>query len=295
MCRIPDRSSRALDDPCCTWRVPATSGLRRDAGQERRNLELPSCPPPSLCPLPRRTRMSEAGPTATSRPTASACTSSRPATARRSSCCTASPSSGTPGGTRSPPWPPPASASSPRPARLQPLRQAARRRAATASAISSTTWPPSSATPGAGPPSSATTGAASSPGAGRCAHPELVERLVDPQRPAPGRHAAASCAPPGSCCARWYVFFFQLPRLPERFLRRDDFAAIRRALRREPVHAGAFTPEECGVRRGVLRPGGADGGAELVPRRHALPEQAGRGEQPIRVPTLLIWGERDRS
>ena len=54
----------------------------------------------------------------------------------------------------------------------------------------------------------------------------------------------------------WYVFFFQLPWLPEAMMRAGDFALLGRMLRRQPVRPGAFTEADVAAYKHALaRPG----------------------------------------
>jgi pimeloyl-ACP methyl ester carboxylesterase len=95
----------------------------------------------------------------------------------------------------------------------------------------------------------------------------------------------------------WYMFFFQLPWLPERFLRADDYAFIRRGLRGWAVNKQNFGPadldEFCAT---ASRPGAL---TAMINYYRAMPFSVAlgreRGLRKIRVPTLLIWGEQDQA
>lgn len=88
-------------------------------------------------------------------------------------------------------------------------------------------------------------------------HPGLVERLAILNAPHPilfkrklGTLAQARRSS--------YVFFFQLPFLPERSLSRHRAGFLKGMLRRDPVTPGAFSPEEIeAYREAFLRPGAA--------------------------------------
>jgi pimeloyl-ACP methyl ester carboxylesterase len=71
----------------------------------------------------------------------------------------------------------------------------------------------------------------------------------------------------------WYMFFYQLPRVPEWFQRRDDFAFMTDALRE--AREGAFTDEDLRRYRALFR-------HTETPSRER-----------VAAPTLVIWGERD--
>jgi pimeloyl-ACP methyl ester carboxylesterase len=124
------------------------------------------------------------------------------------------------------------------------------------------------------------------------AHPERVSRLAILNVPHPlvmRRHLLRS---PRQMLRSWYVFFFQIPGLPERFLARDGFASLARAVRggrrgtctdgdlvvyREAwAQPGALTAM-VNWYRGALRSGGT-----RLPRLR------------VGVPTLVLWGARDR-
>ncbi len=92
-----------------------------------------------------------------------------------------------------------------------------------------------------------------------------------------------------------YVFFFQLPWLPERAVRSGNFAALEKMLRRDPVNPGAFTDAEIAAYKEALaRPGALT--AALNYYRAALrhPPAVGGRTWPKDLKTLLLWGARDR-
>jgi pimeloyl-ACP methyl ester carboxylesterase len=97
----------------------------------------------------------------------------------------------------------------------------------------------------------------------------------------------------------WYMFFFQLPSLPEWFIRRDDFAAIEKMLR-SGARAGTFSDADIEIYKSAMREPGALTAAINYYRANLggrLKQVFKRGEytkqERIRVPTLFIFGERD--
>ena len=92
----------------------------------------------------------------------------------------------------------------------------------------------------------------------------------------------------------WYMFFFQIPRLPERLIARDDFSFAKRSLRSDSKDA--FTDED--LERYVeawSQPGALTGMVNYY--RAALRRSPGKAMaqmKPIKAPTLVIWGMRDR-
>jgi len=97
----------------------------------------------------------------------------------------------------------------------------------------------------------------------------------------------------------WYMFFFQLPWLPEALARLGDYSALEAVFRRDPTRAGAYSDEDIRLyRQAVARPGALTGGINYYRALfRQAPAEALRGMRAlptITVPTLLIWGMRDR-
>ncbi len=120
-------------------------------------------------------------------------------------------------------------------------------------------------------------------------HPAAVERLVILNAPHPAAYLR-EVRTLGQLLRSWYVFFFQLPLLPEALLRAGDYALVERALRR-----AEFTPEAiCKYKQALAVPGALTAGINWYRaafRRGLRPDP--RMLQPLHTPTLVIWGERD--
>jgi pimeloyl-ACP methyl ester carboxylesterase len=98
----------------------------------------------------------------------------------------------------------------------------------------------------------------------------------------------------------WYMFFFQLPRLPEWWASANDFARIEKMYRETIFRPGAFTAEDIAVHKEALRqPGALTGGINYYRANVFKSLFRGGVETPrdadgrIRVPTLFIYGEHD--
>lgn len=94
----------------------------------------------------------------------------------------------------------------------------------------------------------------------------------------------------------WYMFFFQIPWIPEAILRAGNFAMVRRIFRSDPVRPDAFTDEDIDWYVGALSvPGALTGGINYY---RALfrqnPIRRGQSIRRIDAPVLVIWGEQDR-
>jgi pimeloyl-ACP methyl ester carboxylesterase len=101
----------------------------------------------------------------------------------------------------------------------------------------------------------------------------------------PGRQLAKS----------WYMFFFQLPWLPERAVHAGDWWALRRGFERD-ARPGAFTPQDIDrYREAWSQPGAISATINYYRASMRRPPNAEPGEmKPVEAPTLVIWGERDR-
>jgi pimeloyl-ACP methyl ester carboxylesterase len=127
-------------------------------------------------------------------------------------------------------------------------------------------------------------------------HPELVSKLIALQVPPPDvwkRNITVR-----QLLASWYMFFFQLPWLPEWIAKRNDFAILERSLRTTAVR-GVLTDEDLIVYRQSWRRGDAFSGpinyyrANILGRLLARSSGAEGGK--ILPPTLFIYGENDHA
>jgi pimeloyl-ACP methyl ester carboxylesterase len=132
------------------------------------------------------------------------------------------------------------------------------------------------------------------------AHPDVVERLAVLNAPHPRRMLEALRRPGSQMGRSWYMFFFQLPWLPERAVRAGDWWALRRGFEHD-ARPGAFTPQDIDRYREAWSQPGAVGATinyyRASMRRPPAPGSASvarAGLGPVRAPTLVIWGERDR-
>ena len=92
-----------------------------------------------------------------------------------------------------------------------------------------------------------------------------------------------------------YVFFFQLPWLPERRIRAGNYALLAKMLRRDPVTRGAFTDEDIRLYTEALaRPGALTAAVNWYRAALRFPPRVGSRTWPEGLKTLLVWGERDR-
>ena len=155
-------------------------------------------------------------------------------------------------------------------------------------------------------------------------YPAQTERVVVLNAPHPERMQDAFSGRPNLRQVRrsWYMFVFQLPWLPERWLATNEHERIGLIFRETAAHREAFPADvlqrfrDAAARPGALtaainfyraavRSGAREGSSQL---RAAIPPAlesivsalVGPGEAPtpvvyptIEAPALLIWGERD--
>jgi pimeloyl-ACP methyl ester carboxylesterase len=125
-------------------------------------------------------------------------------------------------------------------------------------------------------------------------HPDVVRHLGILNLPHP-RRFLHGLRRPGQLVKSWYVFFFQVPWLPERLVRADRWRAFREGFERD-ARPGAFTAED--IDRYVeawSQPGAAT--ATINYYRAAFrrsPRHTRSLMHTVKAPTLVIWGARDR-
>jgi len=125
-------------------------------------------------------------------------------------------------------------------------------------------------------------------------HPDRVERLAILNVPHPARSLDGLLSPM-QLLRSSYVFFFQIPWLPEEVVRAGDFALLRSVLGRDPVRPGALTAED--IERyieAIARPGALTATINYYRALLRNPREMRALLQRVEAPVLVIWGERDR-
>jgi pimeloyl-ACP methyl ester carboxylesterase len=96
--------------------------------------------------------------------------------------------------------------------------------------------------------------------------------------------------------ASWYMFFFQIPALPEWLLSRNDFALLTNSLKTSTIEPDVFTDADIARYKSSWREDRALSSALNYYRANVL-QRIFAGEAAadakIKVPTLFIYGERD--
>jgi len=131
--------------------------------------------------------------------------------------------------------------------------------------------------------------------------PERVDKLAVLNAPHPARFRE-ELRTPSQLKRSWYMFFFQLPWLPERFLSARGYESIENIFRDSAKNPEAFGEED--VRRYVeaaAQPGALTGSInyyralfrENVPAELRSVLRGDEGSFDVPVPTMLIWGTED--
>jgi pimeloyl-ACP methyl ester carboxylesterase len=121
-------------------------------------------------------------------------------------------------------------------------------------------------------------------------HPEVVDRLAILNSPHPLRFRSA-LRNPRQLKKSWYFGFFQLPRVPEMLLPRDNWAGLKQGFAKD-ARPGTFTPEDAArYVEAWEQPGAASASVNYY---RAAVRRRGAHFVPIAAPTLVLWGDRDR-
>ena len=123
-------------------------------------------------------------------------------------------------------------------------------------------------------------------------YPEAVERLVVMNAPHPVALAKALASDWSQRLRSWYLFFFQLPWLPEAALTLSPLGTARLFFQRTAVRTGAFSSVDLETMAAALAQPGAMK-AMIHWYRAAFRYRPAERTRPIEAPTLLIWAEDD--
>jgi epoxide hydrolase 4 len=92
----------------------------------------------------------------------------------------------------------------------------------------------------------------------------------------------------------WYIFFFQLPWLPERLLLAGKARAIRQAFAGSATNKGNFSAETLDIYAAApQRPGAITSMLNYYRALLRLPDAWNVGDGMVEAETLVIWGEND--
>ena len=131
-------------------------------------------------------------------------------------------------------------------------------------------------------------------------HPDVLDRLVVLNAPHPTSYDRHLRSSPSQLLRSWYVFYFQLPVLPEIGFRWNDYAVVESLLEGQ-TRTGAFTDADIERYKSALATPGAVTAAlnyyRALGRQRARQYLRGEGvpDQPVDVATMLVWGADDHA
>ena len=121
-----------------------------------------------------------------------------------------------------------------------------------------------------------------------------LTRLVIMNVPHPTRFAEDIGANPAQRRKSWYVAFFQIPWLPERFLTRKGADAVGQAFLGMAVDKSRFPePVLDHYRKNALLPGAATAMVNYYRAAWRGRSRMTPAQNTVEVPTLIVWGEED--
>jgi epoxide hydrolase 4 len=121
-------------------------------------------------------------------------------------------------------------------------------------------------------------------------YPDMLQRLAILNVPHP-LAMMRGLRRPAQLKKSWYMFFFQLPLIPERAMERNDFSFVRRTFRADGIPA-----EDIERYVDALRVPGAVPATINYYRAALRRVVVGRVPKlrPIEQPVLIVWGDKDR-
>lgn len=127
-------------------------------------------------------------------------------------------------------------------------------------------------------------------------YPELVDRFVVLNAPHSKLYRREIRRQPQMSMS-WYIFFFQMPWLPEQYMSGNNYAILREIFTTTPANKNAFPKEEIDKYiEAMSRPGALTAGINYY--RALFRSQEARIlalNSVVKAETLVIWGEKDHA
>lgn len=97
--------------------------------------------------------------------------------------------------------------------------------------------------------------------------------------------------------ASWYMFFFQIPSIPEYLFKLNDYAALEKSLRESTAKPGVFTDEDIAEYKKAWSEPGVLSAMLNYYRANIIKRFLSKPADPpkIKIPTLFIYGEQDKA
>lgn len=125
--------------------------------------------------------------------------------------------------------------------------------------------------------------------------PESLNRLAILNAPHPQHFVPELLSNLDQFRRSWYVLAFQVPGLPEWLIQQYLKDFVKGVLQGHAVRKGAFSAEETEIYQAALEKPGVLGAAMNYYRQlfNHWAWNWGQNVEPVRVPTLVLWGEED--
>lgn len=124
-------------------------------------------------------------------------------------------------------------------------------------------------------------------------YPELVDKLIVMNIPHPAKFAEALRSSPQQLLRSWYVFFFQLPLLPELLFQWDDYRLIASSFIDMAIDKDTFSEADLNAYKDAAAKRGAIT-AMLNYYRNVFQGLLNQRQWDVlQIQTLMIWGEND--
>ena len=126
-------------------------------------------------------------------------------------------------------------------------------------------------------------------------YPNLVEKLIVMNLPHPAKFVAG-LKTWEQLQKSWYIFFFQIPLLPELMFQANDYQAISSTFVDMAIDKSAFSPQDLAAyREAVAKPGALTAMINYYRANFNLTSDNNLTQNygVLNIPTLMIWGEED--
>ncbi len=123
-------------------------------------------------------------------------------------------------------------------------------------------------------------------------YPDMLEKLIILNLPHPAKFAKG-LRTLQQLLRSWYIFFFQLPFLPELFIKSQNYKFIETAIKGMAVDKSVFTQANIDAYKEAASKPGALTAMVNYYRNIFKPVFFNRKWGVLEVPTLMIWGEND--
>jgi epoxide hydrolase 4 len=126
------------------------------------------------------------------------------------------------------------------------------------------------------------------------AHPEMTHRLAVMNAPHPARFLQHLRSNPRQLVRSWYMFFFQIPWLPETLLGIREARGVGKMIRNSATVREAFTSEDLRfLSAAANRPGALRSALNYYRAAFRWVGETPKSWPKITAPTLLLWGKDD--